>query len=176
MRQRPRSRLREHGARTFGQHWAGAIISYVIMDLLLVGLGFGTPVFCITFGFGVGWFAALRAEYFIPDMRRAMMRALRYAFLTSAVTVVLMAVVWGRLVPIILNPRVNPGALGLPLNLYDSRWSLVGWLMLMVLTGPAVQVLMTAFGSYITFLVRLRSPDSLLGGPAAPPPGQEIRT
>lgn len=157
--------LRQHGRRTFGQHWAGAFISYAVMDLLLAGLGFGTPVFCIVFGFGVGWFAALRAEFFVPDLRGAMMRALRYAFLTSGVTMVLMATIWGKHVPHVLNPRVNPGAMGLPLNLYDSRLSLVGWLMLMVITGPAVQVLMTALGSYITFLVRLRSSDSLRVGP-----------
>ncbi len=149
-------------AQTFGQHWAGAFIAYVVMDLLLAGLGMGTPVFCIVFGFGVGWFGARRAEYFVPTVRGAMMRALRYAFLTSAVTMVLMAAVWARLVPILLNPRVNPGSLGLPLNLYDTRWSLVGWLVLMAFTGPAVQVLMTVFGAYLTFLVRAGSRSGLV--------------
>ncbi|MEO0086350.1 MAG: hypothetical protein ABIK37_06945 [candidate division WOR-3 bacterium] len=142
-------------AKTFGQHWAGAFIAYIVMDLLLAGLGLGTPVFCIVFGFGVGWFSARRAEFFVPNIKGAMKRALRYAFLTSAVTMVLMAIIWARLVPILLNPRVNPGSLGLPLNLYDTRWSLAGWLLLMVFTGPAIQVLMTAFGSYLTFLVRV---------------------
>lgn len=142
-------------AKTFGQHWAGAFIAYSVMNLLLAGLGLGTPVFCIVFGFGVGWFCARRAEFFVPTVQGAMKRALRYAFLTSTVTGVLMAAIWARLVPILLNPRVNPGSLGLPLNLYDTRWSLAGWIVLMVFTGPAVQVLMTVFGSYLTFLVRV---------------------
>jgi hypothetical protein len=153
--------------KSFGQHWAGAFISYIVMDLLLAGLGFGTPLFCIAFGFAVGWFGAMRAWFFVPDTRGAMTRALRYAFLTSAVTMVLMAVIWGRLVPIVLNQRVNPGALGLPLNLYDSRLSLVGWLLLMVFTGPAIQVLMTAFGSYVTFIAWSKWRHRLLPGAVA---------
>jgi hypothetical protein len=166
--------MRHDPRRTFGQHWAGAFISYAVMDLLLAGLGLGTPVFCIVFGFGVGWFGAMRAWFFFADMRRAMTRALRYAFLTSAVTMVLMAAIWARLVPIVLNERVNPGAMGLPLNLYDTRWSLVGWLLLMVFTGPAVQVLMTVFGSYVTFVAWAKwrhrlMPDAVPGelGPPA---------
>jgi hypothetical protein len=148
----------KHDARkTFGQHWLGAMISYVVIDVLCAGLGMGVPLFCIILGFGVGWFGAMRAEYFIEEPGRAMRRVLRYAWLTSAVTLVMMAVLWGRLVPVLFHPTVDAGNMGLPLWLYEPRLSLAGWILLMVVIAPFMQAVMTAFGAYLTFQRRLRS-------------------
>ena len=152
--------------RTFGQHWAGAIAAYTVMDVLFAGLGMGTPAFTPLLGFAVGWFAARRAEFFKPDVRGAMLRSLRYALVTSGITVVIMALVWARLVPYLFERRVDPGNMGLPLDLYSTRASLGGWLLLMVGVGPAAQFLLTAFGSYLTFLVRFKR----LPGPVVLPP------
>jgi hypothetical protein len=122
------------------------------MDVLCAGLGMGVPVFCILLGFLVGWFGAVRAWYFMPGHVGAMRRSLRYSLFTSLVTVVVMAAIWGRLVPLVFHPVINPGNMGLPLLLYEPRASLVGWLVLMMLISPFLQFLLSVFGSFLTFL------------------------
>ena len=130
------------------------------MDVLCAGLGMGVPLFCILLGFSVGWFGAVRASYFVPGHVGAMKRSLRYALLTALVTFVIMVAIWGRLVPLMFHPVINPGNMGLPLLLYEPRASLVGWLVLMILISPFLQLLMTVFGSYVTLLfVFNRLPD-----------------
>ena len=140
--------------KSFDQHWLGALGAYILMDLLLAGLGMGVPVFCILFGFAVGWFTAMRARVFRSDLRLAMRLNLRYAFITSAVTFALMATLWGRMVPVLFDPVVDYGSMGVPLILYDPRLSFIGWLVLMIFVSPALQFVVTLMGSYLTFLWR----------------------
>jgi len=145
-------RFRYDPARTFGQNWVGAFIAYIVIDGLCVGLGMGVPLFCILLGFSVGGFGAVRAWHFVPGQIGAMKRSLRYALLTTLVTFVIMAIIWGRLVPMLFNPVVNPGNMGLPLLLYEPKASLIGWLVLMILISPFLQFQMTVLGSFVTFL------------------------
>jgi len=145
-------RFRYDPAKTFGQNAVGAFIAYAVIDGLCAGLGMGVPFFCILLGFSVGWFGAVRAWHFVPGHVGAMKRSLRYALLTSLVTFAIMVAVWGRLVPLMFHPVINPGNMGLPLLLYEPKASLVGWLVLMTVVSPFLQFLMTAFGSYVTFL------------------------
>jgi hypothetical protein len=143
--------------RTFGQNAIGALVAYVVMDALCAALGMGVPVACILLGLGVGWFGALRAEFYLGTPALAMRRVLRYAWITSGVTFVIMLGVWGRLIRFLLNPRVDPGSMGLPLILYDPLASFIGWLVLMILIAPALQFLTTLGGAYLTFAARLRA-------------------
>ena len=153
-------RFRYDPARTFGQNWIGAFVAYIVIDGLCAGLGMGVPLFCILLGFSVGWFGAVRAWHFVPGHVGAMKRSLRYALITSLVTFVITAAIWGRLVPMLFNPVVNPGNMGLPLLLYEPRASLIGWLVLMIIVSPFLQFLMTVFGSFVTLLfVFNRWPD-----------------
>ena len=140
--------------KSFDQHWLGALIAYVVMDGLLVAMGMGVPIFCILFGFPVGWFTAMRARVHRADQRAAMKLNLRYAAITAGVTFVLMAVLWGRTLPAFLNPYIDRGAMGVPLILYEPRASYIGWLVLMIVVSPVLQFLATLFGSYLTFLWR----------------------
>lgn len=141
---------------TFGQHWLGALVAYILLDSLMVVAGLGVPSFCILLGFGVGWFGALRAEFFLREIGAAMRRVVRYAAITSGVTLLLMVVAWGRYVPPLFDPVIDPGSMGVPLILYDPRLSLVGWLIGMFLVVPLAQFLVTLAGAYLTFAVRLR--------------------
>ena len=153
-------RFRYDPAKTFGQNWVGAFIAFIVIDGLCAGLGMGVPIFCILLGFSVGWFGAVRAWYFVPVHIGAMKRSLRYALVTSVVTFVIMAAIWGRLVPLLFHPVINPGNMGLPLLLYEPRASLVAWIVLMILISPFLQFLMTVFGSYVTLLfVSNRRPE-----------------
>jgi hypothetical protein len=66
------------------------------------------------------------------------------------------------LVPLVFNPVINPGNMGLPLLLYEPKASLIGWLVLMILISPFLQFLMTVFGSFLTFqFVFNRWPEGL---------------
>ena len=145
-------RFRYNPAKTFGQNAVGVFIAYAVIDGLCAALGMGVPLFCILLGFSVGWFNAVRAWHFVPGHVGAMRRAMRYALLTSLVTFVIMVAVWGRLVPLVFHPVIDPGNMGLPLILYEPKASLIGWLVLMILISPFLQFLMTALGSYLTFL------------------------
>jgi len=154
--------------KTFGQNAVGAVIAYVVFDILLAGLGMGTPAFCILLGLPFGWFAARRAEFYAPDLRHAMRRTLRYALVATGVTVIVMAAIWGRLVPYLFERRVDPGNMGLPLDLYNTRASLVGWLTLMLGVGPAFQFLVAMFGAYLTFFQRLKRLEQPVQFPPEP--------
>jgi hypothetical protein len=148
--------MRKHDwSKTWGQKAAGLIVIYVVMDVLCAALGMGVPFACILLGFPVGVFAALRAEYLVGEPAGAMRRALRYAFITSGVTFVLMAAQWGWLLKFLFNPRVDPGSMGLPLILYDPIPSFIGWIVLMVVVSPALQFVVTLMGAYLAFMVRL---------------------
>uniref|UniRef100_A0A7C4CBL6 Uncharacterized protein n=1 Tax=candidate division WOR-3 bacterium TaxID=2052148 RepID=A0A7C4CBL6_UNCW3 len=148
--------MRHTTRQTFGQHWLGALIAYVLLDVLMVAAGLGVPSLCILLGLGVGWFGALRAEFFLQEIGAAMRRVLRYAAITAGVTFLLMVVAWWRYVPPLLDPVVDSGSMGVPLILYDPRLSLIGWLVGMFLVAPLAQFLATLAGAYLTFMFRLR--------------------
>jgi len=141
---------------TFGQHWLGALIAYVLLDGLMVAAGMGVPAFCILAGFGVGWFGARRAEFFLREVGAAMRRVVRYALVTSGVTLGLMSAVWWPFIPPLFDPVIDCGSMGVPLILYDPRLSLIGWLVGMLIITPLLQFLVTLAGAYLTFAVRLR--------------------
>jgi len=158
--------MRHTAKQTFGQNAIGLLVAYAILDVLLAGLGMGTAAFCIVLGLPVGWFAARRAEFHVPELRGALTRSLRYALVTSGITVLIMLAIWGRLVPYLFARVTDPGNMGLPLDLYSTKASLYGWLVLMVGVGPAFQFLVTVFGAYLAFVKRLKR----LERPAAFPP------
>jgi predicted membrane protein len=160
--------MRHTVKQTYGQNAAGAVIAYVIFDVLFAGLGMGTPAFCIILGLPFGWFVARRAEFYAPDLRSAMKRVLGYALLGSAVTAVIMAAIWGRLVPYLFERRVDPGNMGLPLDLYNTKASLLGWLTLMLGVGPAFQFLVAMFGAYLVFIQRLKRLEQPVKFPPEP--------
>jgi hypothetical protein len=157
--------MRHDPRKTFGQHWVGAFVSYVVLDLLCTALGMGVPLFAIMLGFSVGWFAAWRAMYFLQETRAAMIRVLRYALLCAAVTAVSQAVIWGWLVPKLFDPVVNPGNMGLPLLLYEPKASLAGWLVLMIVVSPLLQFSMVVLGAYLTVAFLLKRPFLYQAGP-----------
>ncbi len=139
-------------AKTFDQHWLGALFCYVILDAMMVAAGMGVPVFAILLGFPVGWFTAMRSRARRADRVAAMKLNLRYVLITSGVTFAMMAVLWGRMVPKLFDPAADAGAAGLPLILFEPRASFVAWLVLMIVVAPALQFAWTLFGSYLTYL------------------------
>jgi hypothetical protein len=134
--------------------WALAV--YVVLDTICVGMGMGVPIFCILFGFVVGWYIARYVTAATVDVRQVLTKVLVYAAVTSAYTFLLMAVIWGRGVSMLFDPGADFVNFGMPLILYEPKISFIGWLVLMIAVSPFLQLLATVFGAYLTLLHWLR--------------------
>ncbi len=138
-----------------------AFAIFVIIDLVCVGLGMGVPLACILFGFFVGWYIAKRATMATANVKEVLWKALAQAIITSAFTFVVMSTIWGRTIVLLFDPSADFQSFGHPFILYDPKISFIGWLVLMILISPFLQLLTTIFGAYLTLLhwARSRSND-----------------
>jgi len=133
-----------------------ALAIFVVVDLVCVGMGMGVPILCILLGFFVGWYIAQRATIAAANVKDVLWKVLAYALLTSTFTFVVMSVIWGRTIVMLFDPSADFQNFGHPFILYDPKISFVGWLVLMILISPFLQLLTTIFGSYLTLLHWLR--------------------
>ena len=129
-----------------------AFAIFVIADLVCVAMGMGVPIFCIGFGFLVGWYIARRVTATTAKVKDALQTVLLYAIATSAFTLLVMGVIWGPTIPMLFDPDADLANFGIPMILYDPKLSFVGWVVLMILISPFLQLLTTLFGSYLTLL------------------------
>jgi hypothetical protein len=136
-----------------------AFAIFVIVDLVCIGMGMGVPIFCILFGFFVGWYIAKRATIATANVKDILRRVLVHAVITSAFTFVVMSAIWGRTIVMLFDPSADFQNFGHPFILYDPKISFIGWLVLMIFISPFLQLLTTIFGSYLMLLhwVRNRS-------------------
>ena len=146
--------------------WALAIFAFV--EIVCIGLGMGVPIFCILFGLPVGWYIARRITIRPFDTRRMLSKMFLGAALTSAFTVVGMALVWERCIVMLFDPTADLANFGIPLILYEPLASFVGWLVLMIVISPFLQFLMTLFGSHLTLLWWLSRRAGVREGEAGP--------
>lgn len=133
---------------------AGQIALFLVFELLSIGLGMGVPFFTILYGFLVGLAIPWKI---IPDFElspKGLAAILRTALLTSAASVLFMALLWLPALKWLFDPSLDIANFGIPLILYSPRASFIGWLILMVLISPFLQFLMTLFGAtcWIVFL------------------------
>ncbi len=135
---------------TIRRAWAFAI--FIILDTVFIGMGMGVPILCILFGFFVGWYI-IRSMAAVGEQTVEILRKLLlYAIATSAYTFVVMAAIWGPWAVILFDPSTDYTNLGVPFILYDPKASFIGWLVLMILISPFLQLLTTLFGSHLTLL------------------------
>ena len=57
----------------------------------------------------------------------------------------------------LLDPQADLANFGIPMILYGPQASFIGWLVLMIVISPFLQLLATLFGAHVTMLVWLRS-------------------
>lgn len=124
-----------------------------LLDVFLIGLGMGVPVFAIFLGFGVGWWLARRpapATAVPDDPVRVRARSLLLAggALAAASLLVLLAV-WGPSLGNAFDPGFDAAEWGIPLILYTSRASVVGWYALMLLISPLLQLMAVLAGGVV---------------------------
>jgi len=123
---------------------------YIILDLFFVGVGMGIPFFCILFGFPVGWYLAKRLTIDEQNLEDNLCTILKYSLYTSALTFILMLIIWGPISTMLLNPYADFINLGIPLILYDPKISFIGWILLMIFISPFLQLIITIFASNVT--------------------------
>ncbi len=129
-----------------------ALIIFVLFDLLAVGMGMGVPIFCILLGFITGW---LIVRYITPTGttdHQIFRKVLVYASVTAGFTFLVMLVIWAPFATYYLNPAHDLAQTGIPLILYEPRSSFIGWIVLMILVSPFLQLLTTLFSAYLTLL------------------------
>ena len=143
--------------RVFRLNTKVAFVIFVIVDLVCVGMGMGVPILCIVFGFFVGWYIAKRATIATTNIRDVLRRTLVHAIVTSTFTFVVMSAIWGRTIVLLFDPSFDFENFGHPFILYNPKISFIGWLVLMILISPFLQLLTTVFGSYLTLLRWLES-------------------
>jgi hypothetical protein len=132
-----------------------ALIIFAFLDLFCVGMGMGVPFLCILFGLPVGWYIAQRVATSPLQLGQILHKMLAGAVLTSAFTFVVMTLLWGRFVGMLFDPAADLANVGNPLILYEPMPSVIGWLVLMIVVSPFLQLLMTLFGTHVGLLRRL---------------------
>ena len=63
-----------------------------------------------------------------------------------------MLIIWVPMGRLLFDAGNDFSTSGVPLILYEPRASLIGWLGLMILVSPVLQLLTTLFGAYLTLL------------------------
>jgi hypothetical protein len=123
-----------------------------VLEILAVGAGMGVPIFAIVLGLPIGWWLARRhglgREVTRPVLRDILMAAL----VASLMTFGLMIAIWAPQFSLLAKPGFDAAKWGIPLILYTSRASFFGWMALMIVVSPVLQLLATVFGAYVTLL------------------------
>lgn len=135
-------------------------ITIGLVDVFAIGLGMGVPVLAILFGFVVGWWVARSALAALPpdaDVPRATLHSLTLSAVgLAAVSFVVLVVVWGPSAPIAFDATIDAAEWGIPLILYTSQASKVGWLVLMVVVSPVLQFMAVVTGGELRLSLRSR--------------------
>ena len=112
----------------------------------------GVPIFCILFGFLVGWFIVKYITATTTAVPLVFRKTLIYGLLSSAVTLFWMIVIWMPTISILFDPTRDIANFGVPMILYEPLASFIGWIVLMILISPFLQLLTTLFGAYLAIL------------------------
>lgn len=125
---------------------------FVLLDVVCMGMGMGVPIFNIVFGFLVGWYLVRRLSLDIHEMKEILQRLLVGSCITASVTLVGMLLIWGWSISMLRDSDAEIANFGIPLILYSPQASLIGWLILMVVISPILQLLTTIFAGNLTLL------------------------
>jgi len=142
------------------------IIAFCFLDLLSIGAGMGVPIFAILLGFVVGWFIPQIFLHDASNLRELLKKCLMASFLTSCFTLLIMIIIWVPTTRMLLDPSADLANFGIPLILFDPRASFIGWIVLMIVVSPILQVLATAFASSMHLVWRT---PTFLEKPINPP-------
>ena len=126
---------------------------YIIIDILCAGAGMGVPIFCILFGFLTGWGIIKILLLRTNDLNEILKISIKYGLITTLITFLLMLIIWGTAIILFFNQNYDLKNFGHPLILYDPKLSFIGWIVLMILISPFLQLLTTIFSFYMTLII-----------------------
>ena len=126
---------------------------FIVIDILCTGAGMGVPIFCIIFGFLTGWGIIKIILLRTNDLNEIFRKSIKYGIVTTLVTFVLMLIIWGVAIIVFFNNGYDFKNFGHPLILYDPKLSFIGWLTLMIVISPLLQLLTTVFSFYISLFI-----------------------
>jgi hypothetical protein len=128
------------------------LVIFIVLDLFCIAMGMGVPIFCILFGFPIGWYIVKRITMDTKNMNIIFKRTFFYAIITSLFTFLIMSIIWGNTISMLFNPSTDFKNYGIPLILYDPKLSFMGWIILMIFISPFLQLLTIIFAAYLTLL------------------------
>jgi uncharacterized protein YacL len=136
------------------------IILYILIDLICTGAGMGVPIFCILLGFPFGWYITKRVYATTEQQYQKYYKILKVSLLAAIFTFIVMLFVWGSAILIHIHSLSDIQNFGHPYILFDPKTSFIGWLILMIIISPFLQLLTTIFAAFIT-LIRSEKNSSL---------------
>lgn len=126
-------------------------IAYVVLDMVCIGIGMGVPIFSIALGFPIGWWIVTK-HFYANDIRDVIKNLLKMSLCMAAITCVGMILIWGWSVLLLQGTDKEISRFGLPSILFTPRASLIGWLILMIIVSPILQMLLTIFAGNLTLI------------------------
>ena len=128
------------------------IILYILSDIICAGAGMGVPIFCILLGFPLGWYITKRVTASTEQLYRKYYKIFKFSLFATIFTFIVMLIVWGGAILINIDSSSDIQNFGHPYILYDPETSFIGWLILMIIISPFLQLLTTIFGAFITLM------------------------
>ena len=136
----------------FTLHYWILILLSILIFTVLSGIGMGVPVLNILFGFVVGWYGTRRAQALYRVRKKRLPKIFIYSLFCAGVTLAIMLAIWGRTIPIIFDPAADLANFGHPMILFDPRISFIGWLVLMIVISPFLQLMASIFSAFVTLM------------------------
>ena len=133
------------------RYWILIIFS-VIIFVILSGIGMGVPIMNILFGFFVGWYSTRRAQTLYNEEKKRFSKIFIYSLFCAGITLIIMLAIWGSTIPMLFDPTADLANFGHPMILFDPRASFIGWLILMIIISPILQLMTSIFSAFITLM------------------------
>ncbi len=128
------------------------ILISIIIFIILSGIGMGVPILNIFFGFWVGWYSTRRAKILYNEQKKRFSKIFIYSLFCAGITLIMMLAIWGSTIPMLFDPTADLANFGHPMILYDPRISFMGWLVLMIIISPILQLMASIFSAFITLM------------------------
>ncbi|MGD0340116.1 MAG: hypothetical protein ABSA76_00200 [Bacteroidales bacterium] len=128
------------------------IILYILIDIICVGAGMGVPIFCILLGFPSGWYITKRVTASTEEPYQKYYEIFKFSLFAAIFTFIVMLFIWGSAILIHIHSASDIQNFGHPNILYDPKTSFIGWLILMIIISPFLQLLTAIFAAFITVI------------------------
>ena len=125
------------------------ILFLLFLNLMATGAGMGVPIFNIILGFIFGHYIG-KSVTGISAIR--IKKLFQQGFLITAMTFIMMLVIWLPALKWITDPQLDVANFGHPFFLYDPLISFIGWIALMILISPLLQLLAIVFTGVIAII------------------------